>query len=86
MGVLAGEIEGRMSSRIAALMNESLLEQAGVVDGAILRTRFADYLAKKNRSKNYWVIYNFIGMEIWMRAIAGRTLPATVPETVPCVA
>jgi len=84
--VLAGEIEGRMSRLITALLRDSLLEEAGVVDGPVLRNRFADYLAKKKRSENYWVIYNFIGMEIWMRAIAGMALPAVVPETVPRVA
>jgi len=75
-----------MSRLITALLRDSLLEEAGVVDGPVLRNRFADYLAKKKRSENYWVIYNFIGMEIWMRAIAGMALPAVVPETVPRVA
>ncbi len=84
--VLAAEMEGRMFRTVEALLRSPALEEAGIVTGPAIRRRFAEYLAGKNRSGNYWVLYNFIGMEIWFRAVTGGALPREASRAIHRVA
>ena len=70
--VLDREIRGGLAGQIEALIRDSVLASLGVVNRTGLLRRFRAFLEGRDEAVSRWVIFNFIGLELWSRSLVGH--------------